>query len=220
MAELPKTRKTYHHGDLRNALIAAALELVALKGVEGFSLREAARLVGVSASAAYRHFGDKADLLAAVASEGFARLAREMEEALEQAQKEKNGVRDTAAAFKAIGLAYVQFAVRHPAQFRVMFGPYGAGSDRDVRGVGQRGRAPYELLGDVLDDMVSAGVLRSERRLHAEVLAWVAVHGLATLLVDRALQVRDESELLRLFELVARHTAMGLGITSVNPTPL
>ena len=60
------TRPTYHHGDLRNSLIKAALDLVAERGVEGFSLREAARTVGVSASACYRHFADRADLDAAV----------------------------------------------------------------------------------------------------------------------------------------------------------
>ena len=72
------TRPTYHHGDLRNSLIRAALALVAERGVEGFSLREAARTVGVSASACYRHFSDREELLAAVAHEGLDTLAEEM----------------------------------------------------------------------------------------------------------------------------------------------
>ena len=69
------SRPTYHHGDLRNSLIRAALVLVAERGVEGFSLREAARTVGVSASACYRHFADREELLAAVAHEGITTLA-------------------------------------------------------------------------------------------------------------------------------------------------
>ena len=72
------TRPTYHHGDLRNSLIQAALALVAERGVEGFSLREAARTVGVSPSACYRHFADREELLAAVAHEGLDTLAEEM----------------------------------------------------------------------------------------------------------------------------------------------
>src|SRR6476646_9579187 len=72
------TRPTYHHGDLRNSLIRAALGLVAERGVEGFSLREAARTVGVSASACYRHFADREELLAAVAHEGLDTLSEEM----------------------------------------------------------------------------------------------------------------------------------------------
>src|SRR5512142_3557657 len=72
----------YHHGNLRNALLAAALKLVSTRGVEGFSLREAARVVGVSAAAAYRHFEDRSALLKALAHEGLARLALRMEEAI------------------------------------------------------------------------------------------------------------------------------------------
>src|ERR1700733_13819752 len=77
------TRSTYHHGDLRNSLIQAALALVAERGVEGFSLREAARTVGVSASACYRHFSDREELLAAVAHEGLDTLAEQMRRAAE-----------------------------------------------------------------------------------------------------------------------------------------
>ena len=80
------TRPTYHHGDLRNSLIRAALALVAERGVEGFSLREAARTVGVSASACYRHFSDREELLAAVAHEGLDTLAEEMRAAADGAR--------------------------------------------------------------------------------------------------------------------------------------
>src|SRR5689334_8708216 len=116
-------RASYHHGDLRNALLQTALRLVAERGPEGFSLREAAREVGVSPSAAYRHFADKEALLYALALDGHARLANAMERALGRVAGERGTAAHAAAALNAIGEAYVEFAVRHPSHFRVMFGP-------------------------------------------------------------------------------------------------
>src|SRR5512140_2826896 len=76
------TRASYHHGHLRRTLLDTALQLVAERGAEGFSLREAARAVGVSSAAAYRHFADKPELLAALAAEGHGRMAAVMEKAI------------------------------------------------------------------------------------------------------------------------------------------
>jgi AcrR family transcriptional regulator len=108
-------RGKYHHGDLRNALIAAALELIAEHGVEGFTLRDCARKAGVSVAAPYRHFQDRDDLLASVAADCMARIGDAMERAVEAA-----GTDDPLLAFRATGIAYVRFAVEHPAHFRVM----------------------------------------------------------------------------------------------------
>src|SRR5512142_1408312 len=106
------TRKgRYHHGDLRNALVAAALKLVAKQGVEGFSLREAARAVGVSPAAAYRHFADRSALLRALAHEGLARLALELEDAVASAPGAPGSPARAAAELAALGAAYVEFAV-------------------------------------------------------------------------------------------------------------
>ncbi|HTJ42120.1 MAG TPA: helix-turn-helix domain-containing protein, partial [Kofleriaceae bacterium] len=113
-----RKRTTYHHGDLRNALIAAALQLIAEKGVEGFTLRDAAKKAGVSVAAPYRHFTDRDDLLAAVAADCMQRLGDAMDRALEAA-----GDVDPLSAFRATGIAYVRFAVEHPAHFRVMYLP-------------------------------------------------------------------------------------------------
>ncbi len=207
-------RRPYHHGDLHNALIAAAIELVALKGQEGFSLREAARHVGVSPSAAYNHFQDKADLLAAVARQGFQRLALDMEEAMDAAVCRDGGAKGPLAKLDALGLAYVRFAVRHPAQFRVMLGPYGAGSDRSMRVEGKRGLEPYELLEELLDELVAAGVLAPQRRKGAEMPVWAAVHGLANMFVDGLLKAHDDDEVQRLFSMLAGHVHVGLGIVA------
>jgi AcrR family transcriptional regulator len=113
-----KKRTTYHHGDLRNALIQAALELIAAHGVEGFTLRDCAKKAGVSVAAPYRHFETKDDLLAAVAADCIQRLGDAMDRAVEAA-----GDVDPLSVFRATGIAYVRFAVEHPAHFRVMYLP-------------------------------------------------------------------------------------------------
>ena len=106
-------KQRYHHGDLRPALIAAATTLVEENGVGAVSLREAARRVGVSAPAIYRHFANKDSLLAAVAAEGF----RDLGAALAAASRSE---RDP---LSAMGMAYVRFALSRRGVFRLMFGP-------------------------------------------------------------------------------------------------
>ena len=112
------TRPTYHHGDLRNSLIQAALTLVAERGVDGFSLRGAARTVGVSPSACYRHFADREALLAAVAHEGLDKLADDMRAAA--APYTEVTPYDAVRRFWSYSSAYLHFALYHPAHFRVM----------------------------------------------------------------------------------------------------
>ena len=168
-------RPTFHHGDLANALLSEAHRLLREHGVQGFSLREAARGVGVSPNAAYRHFADKGALLAALARRGFAQMAAAMEVALE-------GAPDTVGRLKATGQGYLAFAAQEPALFELMFGPFGAGGPRDVTGVGPTsGLSPAELLSHALDELVSSELVSTERRAHAELLFWPAVHGLAVL---------------------------------------
>jgi AcrR family transcriptional regulator len=108
-------RDTYHHGDLKRALTEAALELVTEKGPKGFTLREVARRAGVSAAAPYRHFSDKAQLLGAVATQGFIQL----HETLSAATDEKA---DLTRQVLDMGRAYVRWAVTHPDYYQVMFG--------------------------------------------------------------------------------------------------
>src|SRR5512146_2657739 len=187
----PPKRASYHHGDLRNALLSAALKLVARKGAEGFSLREAARAVGVSAAAAYRHFEDKSALLGALAVDGHARLAAKMQEAIARAPGAPGTAARAVAELGAIGRAYVEFAVANPSQFRVMFGPwcYHPAPDELPPDTFPQGRDAFQVLVDTLDGMVRAGAIVAERRQGAELSAWSAVHGLSALLVDAALPV-------------------------------
>src|SRR3954466_1924209 len=108
-------RRGYHHGNLREALVEAALELVAAKGPAGFTIAEAARLAGVSPGAPYRHFRDAAALLAEVALRGFERFAVALTAAWD------DGRPDPLRAFEALGRAYLAFARQEPAYYAAMF---------------------------------------------------------------------------------------------------
>src|SRR3954471_18285755 len=108
-------RRGYHHGNLREALIRAALELIAQKGPAGFTFADAARWAGVSPAAPYRHFRDRDELMSDVARRGFDLFA----EALKRAWGE--GRPDPATAFDRLGKAYLEFARNEPAYYAAMF---------------------------------------------------------------------------------------------------
>jgi len=187
--EVATDRKRYHHGDLPTALKQAAVVLIAEHGVEGFSLREAALAVGVSPSAAYRHFDDKAALLRVIARDAFVEMGQRFQDAM--ASVRGIGGRAARARFMAQGHAYVGFALEQPERFAVMFGPYGAGATVPNSACDHPGvvaDSPYASLSRVLDELLAVGVIDSARRPGAELLTWSAIHGLATLLVSQALK--------------------------------
>jgi AcrR family transcriptional regulator len=212
------TRDSYHHGDLRNALLETALRLVAERGPEGFSLREAAREVGVSPGAAYRHFADKQALMTALGADGHGRLATAMEKAIAKTPGTPGTKAHAATALAAIGEAYVEFAVRHPSHFRVMFGPC-VQEEGFAPGCAPSGRDSFQILVDALDALVSSGAVSARARMSAEIPAWSAVHGLAALLVDGALPLaaRARTDAVRM---VTRTLLVGLGgDPSLAPAP-
>jgi len=179
-------RDSYHHGDLRNALVSSAVRLIETTGQASFSLREAAREVGVSANAAYRHFEDKSALMTAAAADGFAQLAEQMIAAMERASKQRAQERLSIARFKAVGRAYIEFAAEHPELFRVMFGECGSKCLRTPPGdeASSMRDTPWTLLGKSLDALVEDGFLSAQRRDGAELKAWTVVHGFASLALD------------------------------------
>ena len=111
-----RRKDRYHHGELREALIRAARQLVLERGAEHFSLADACRLAGVSTAAPYRHFRDKQEILEEIVGQGFDELR-----ARSQAAIERHG-EGTLAGIIAMGQAYVAFAVEETAMFRLMFG--------------------------------------------------------------------------------------------------
>jgi AcrR family transcriptional regulator len=181
----PPARSTYRHGDLRRALLDAGIELARVGGPEAVVLREATRRAGVVPNAAYRHFGSRQELLQAVRAAALAALAAAMEAELARVRRRLAAPEYARASLRAVGTAYLRFALDETGLFRTAFGrplpaPEAAPGDK----AGPGGLNPFELLGVALDRMVEAGALPAERRPGAEYLAWSAVHGLALLLVD------------------------------------
>lgn len=168
-------------------MAAAAMRLVAEGDGDAFSLREAARVVGVTANAAYRHFPSKSALATAVAARGFGLLAGQMQGAMESASRQAKKDGRSISRFKATGRAYVEFALGNPKLFRLMFGERGH-CCLAVQTDGQPPPAtptPYEILGRALDDLVADKVLDPKKRGGAELKAWSVVHGFALLALDR-----------------------------------
>jgi AcrR family transcriptional regulator len=158
----------YHHGDLRRAILDAAIESISANGSAGLSLRELSRRAGVSHAAPIHHFGDKAGVLTALAAEGYDHLA----DALAAAGDE----------FIDAGVAYVRFAVTHKAHFEVMFRPDTYHAD-DPAVVAARDRARQALTSGVHAKTAQTG---HEARLTG-IAAWSLVHGFATLWLTGAL---------------------------------
>ena len=207
------TRPTYHHGDLRNSLIRAALALVAERGVEGFSLREAARTVGVSASACYRHFEDREELLAAVAHEGLDTLAEEMRVAAEAHQGA--GPFDAVNRFWDYAAAYLHFALAHPAHFRVMHAVPKSEHSRDL----MLPRTPAVMAQSAMEALVAAGVVAPEAAGRALLAIWTSVHGLAQLAVAGQLPLDDQLTLEAALDAVLRTAMLGAGVEAALLPP-
>ena len=176
-------RTPYHHGDLRRALVDAALALVSEEQDWGFSLREVARRAGVSHNAPYKHFADKRDLLAAVAAAGFEALRARLLAAVAQ-------TRSADAALLAIGMAYMRFGLENPAHYRLMFGPTLTAAEGGLPAVTAQAAAGAKM---VLQEAVLRGAQegcfaaspdnQAELDL-AALTAWSLVHGLTMLAID------------------------------------
>jgi AcrR family transcriptional regulator len=175
-------RRSYHHGNLREALIQGALDLIAQKGPAGFTVAEAARAIGVSPAAPYRHFRDRDDLMADVATRGFTQF----EAALQQAWN--GGAPDPQRAFEALGRAYLDFARAEPAYYSAMFE---AGTPLDATPELRRAAdQAFAVLRDAAE--VICATLPAGQRPPALMVAlhvWSLSHGIASLFA-RADQAR------------------------------
>jgi AcrR family transcriptional regulator len=209
-------RDTYHHGDLRQALLSAGIALARDGGPDAVVLREATRRVGVSPNAAYRHFADREALLADVCDAAQAQLAAAIDREFDTIPQ--GDPADTARGqLRAVGTAYVRFALDEPGLFRTaFFVPADLVDAARPTRAGPSGRTPFELLTGALDGLVASGIMPPERRPQAEFLAWSSVHGLAMLLIDGPLRSlpREQADAVtqRLIDMVeAGFTAPALG---------
>jgi len=171
-------KRGYHHGDLRRALIDAALELLQAREADDLSLREVARAVGVSPTAVYRHFPDKGALLNALAAEGLGRLAAAQHAAAEAAGGGERG-------FIATGVAYVRFALANPALFRLTFGATAARNILDAPE-----HVPDAMAFLRANAAEAATAIGGDARVIA-ISAWSIAHGLATLILEQQIEADD-----------------------------
>jgi AcrR family transcriptional regulator len=174
-------RRRRPRGAVRDGLVAAGLELARTGGPDAVVLREATRMVGVVPNAAYRHFADRDELLAAVCAAAMRELSDRMAAGVARVRGRPGDPAAARRRLNAIGVAYLEFAREEPGLFATAFAlpqqhAYGGPDD----GTG-RDRTPLGQLRTVLDELVDAGVLSRQRRAGIEYPIWSAVHGLAVL---------------------------------------
>src|SRR5688572_21546191 len=175
-AKSRKTRRSYHHGNLRRGLLDEALATIRAEGVDRLTLREIGSRLGVSRTALYRHFADKSALLAAVATEGFRTLRQHLVAAWEEGGCNRE-------AFESMGAAYVRFAMANPSHYRVMFGgsidPKVCGPELAAEAAGA-----FQALVDALSSLQRAGIVRADDTLTIARYVWAVVHGVSMLAIN------------------------------------
>jgi AcrR family transcriptional regulator len=182
-----KAKRPYHHGDLRAALITAALSLIDEHGVKGLALSDAAHLVGVSVAAPYRHFKDKEALLAEIAAEGFAMFRDALARAAQSHPDDK------VKRLVEMGVAYVDFALQHRSHFKVMWeGGIAKANYPEMR---QTALQAYLLLEEAAKDLhPQAHPARQQALVRA---AWSVVHGYAMLTLEGELPSHGSEQSVR-----------------------
>jgi AcrR family transcriptional regulator len=169
-----ETKRPYHHGDLRAALIHAALSLIEQHGVKGLALSDAARLAGVSVAAPYRHFKDKEAMMAEIAAEGFVLFRDAL------ARASRSNPEDKVKRLVEMGVAYVDFALQHSSHFKVMWEsgiPKGKYPE-----LGQTAYEAYLLLQKAAFDLLPEA--HPDRQQALVSTAWSVVHGYAMLTLE------------------------------------
>ena len=170
-------RASYHHGNLEESLIKAAIKLVRKNGPDHLSLRTAATDIGVSPSAAYHYFPDKSALLNGIGDYLFSDLANMQEEAL--AKIKGSSSKAAKARFRSLGEVYFKWAMKEPNLFRLMFGGFCSVDQSD-----SVDHTAYKLLTKTLDELVLTGAMSKKMRPYGEVISWSSVHGATTLIVE------------------------------------
>lgn len=170
-------KKSYHHGDLKNALIEAGADILSREGVSALTLRKVAQKAGVSHAAPYAHFADKQALIAAISTEGYKKLYEKIAQAAAQHQS------DPLRRFVEASWAYVQFALDEPDQFKVTLSGM-IEKEQDYPAFVETARQTFSLVVDVVAQCQRAGILRKGSSDLAAISVWAMIHGLVTLLME------------------------------------
>jgi len=182
--------KTYHHGDLKNALIRAGVEILAKDGVSGLSLRKVAQRVGVSHNAPYSHFPDKQSLMAAISTEGFKQLYEALDAAISSYAK------DPKRQLQEATWAYVQFAMDNPDTFKIMFSGV-LEKEKEYPAFVEISSRTFGRVVDVVRACQEVGLLRSAPLELTAVAVWGQIHGIISLMLEGQIShtVLDQFEL-------------------------
>lgn len=195
----------YHHGDLREALVQAGIEILEEKGLEALTLRETARRAGVSHAAPYHHFADKNALLSGIAHRGFQIQREEMARSAE-------GASEAAGGLQAYGMIYALFAQRHPALFRLMYSQRRFTPDQ----AGDLDRASSDVYPEMIDGIRQATGCDEQEARMVGLLLWSSMHGLAMLWLEDQLQATG----VKSIEPLARRITELLGMVLSRREPV
>lgn len=177
-SEAQSKERSYHHGDLKSALIDAALQILDTRGIEALSLRALASEVGVSHMAPYAHFKNKTELFQAIAASGFQSLTRRM-----QAVQDENNAIELILNY---GTQYIEFAIANPALYKIMLSQTQTAPEMTME-LQQASKEPHALLVQAFEKLPNAN---SPANLQAQG-AWAMVHGLSALITDGHLLIPD-----------------------------
>lgn len=200
----PVAQTRYHHGDLRNALLKAAEDLLVEKGAAALSLREVAKAAGVSHTAPYRHFKGKAELLQALAQSGFEHLKQALQEST------ANAVRDPVQKMIEAGVAYVRQVVRNPEVTRLMFGGMVTVACSDE--YSEASDVAINTLVTVIEEGIRVEAFRNRDPRELAMVAWTSMHGLSMLLLSDSVDINtgDEAAVEQLVRSLAENVVYGI----------
>lgn len=206
-------KRGYHHGDLRNALIQAAASLASESGPGSVTVRAAARVVGVTPTAAYRHFAGHEELMIATRDYAFDQLGAAMVARLSLVPDLADPRARALARLGAFGRGYLDFALEQPGLFRTSC----AGGVEPLPKLGDlEPDSGFGMLVRGMDELVEVGLLAPERRPFAEFVAWSTVHGFALLVLNGQLHELDEDTRDAAFARVLEVVGEGLGSTGLS----
>jgi AcrR family transcriptional regulator len=171
------TSETYHHGDLKNALIKAGVEILGREGVGGLSLRKVAKQAGVSHAAPYAHFTDKQALIAAISTEGFKQLYSQIEAVKQTYQTNPETL------LIEVAWAYVQFALNEPDRFKLMFSSV-LEKEKDYPDFVEISQKNFRQLAEIVEICQQAEVVKKGASELIALSLWGTVHGFVSLLLE------------------------------------
>ena len=168
---------TYHHGDLKNALIQAGIEILSINGIKGLSLRRVAKRAGVSHAAPYAHFTDKQALIAAISTEGYKQLFSQLK------QIDQKYCNDPLRKLVEVAWCYLQFAVKDPAHFKITFSGV-IEKEKDYPAFVEISQKSFVFITEMVAECQATGIWPSGPSDLIAVHLWGSIHGLAALLIE------------------------------------